>query len=558
MDLQNYPTPPSLAQFAVSLFKNKRFSRVLEPSAGRGDLAEALKSAYRHHRLQIDCVELDFENQSTLRGKEFSIVGHDFLAYAGGPIYSHILLNPPFSHGDSHVLHAWDLLEDGEIVAIINAETILNPFSQKRRHLVRLIEDHGHVSYKKYAFTSNDTKRKTDVEVAIVYLKKESDFNTEFLGTLEEDTAADQLVGETQNNELALNDKFISNRVTAFNCAVQALSESVNAGIRADHYARLLGHSIFDDLRCSDEPQDKRADQFNKAYLQLKERAWSSILRSTTVIGRLGSSAQKRLEAEFEKITPLAFTEANIYGFLEGLLLQQSDLQVEMMCDVFDQFSKYHPNNRVYYCGWKSNAKHRVNAFRLKMNRFILPALNSSFYASHIPSYLAWDDERRFHDFDKVFAMLDCKAENNIFGLRKLFKQPETMKRLAAGERIACDYFEVRFFRKSGTFHLFPTNKELIERLNRVVGKHRAWLPDEPVPEESSFWQQYASAEKACRNIKLTWNDEWQLKHGTGHAVADKLRSQFEEGLRKLGIEYDPDRAIETFEADSLPRPEAA
>ena len=35
-DLQFYPTPKELALRAWSLFKNKHFTRVLEPSAGNG------------------------------------------------------------------------------------------------------------------------------------------------------------------------------------------------------------------------------------------------------------------------------------------------------------------------------------------------------------------------------------------------------------------------------------------------------------------------------------------------------------------------------------------
>lgn len=70
-------------------------------------------------------------------------------------------MNPPFNQGCKHVLHAWDILFDGEIVAILNAETVKNPFSAERRLLAQLIEDHGSVEYIKDAFMDPDTQRKT-------------------------------------------------------------------------------------------------------------------------------------------------------------------------------------------------------------------------------------------------------------------------------------------------------------------------------------------------------------------------------------------------------------
>jgi len=60
-------------------------------------------------------------------GRQVAVVGHDFLEFKMGAIYSHIIMNPPFSQGAAHVLHAWHILYDGEIVALLNAETVRNP-----------------------------------------------------------------------------------------------------------------------------------------------------------------------------------------------------------------------------------------------------------------------------------------------------------------------------------------------------------------------------------------------------------------------------------------------
>lgn len=82
-DLQFYPTPKELAQRAWALFKNKHFTRILEPSAGNGDLADAHPwendRYYRGSHPVIDCCEIDVTKHATLRGKGYQVVGLDFL-----------------------------------------------------------------------------------------------------------------------------------------------------------------------------------------------------------------------------------------------------------------------------------------------------------------------------------------------------------------------------------------------------------------------------------------------------------------------------------------------
>lgn len=170
-DLQFYPTPKELAQRAWALFKNKHFTRILEPSAGNGDLADARpwenERYYRGAAPIIDCCEIDVTKHATLRDKGYQVVGLDFLQFGNAAIYSHIILNPPFANGAAHVLKAYESMWDGEIVAIINADTIRNPFSRDRQMLVSLVEQFGSYEIIEGAFAVPDAERKTDVDVAL-------------------------------------------------------------------------------------------------------------------------------------------------------------------------------------------------------------------------------------------------------------------------------------------------------------------------------------------------------------------------------------------------------
>ena len=92
--LQWYPTPRNLADKAWSLFKSKEFRRVLEPSAGRGDLLLDERVNRKYEQIPVDCIEIDVRHHAALRERGFTVVGTDFLTSTCLAQYSHVLLNP--------------------------------------------------------------------------------------------------------------------------------------------------------------------------------------------------------------------------------------------------------------------------------------------------------------------------------------------------------------------------------------------------------------------------------------------------------------------------------
>lgn len=352
MDFQFFPTPEHLASRLWAKFKNKDFVRVLEPSAGEGHLAMRHPWVQREHHwgkaAQIDCIEIDVTKHAVLQSKGFTVIGVDFMQLQNAAGYSHVVMNPPFSRGASHVLKAWDLLWDGEIAAIINAETIRNPFSQERQSLVRLIENFGEVEFVDEAFMVPDAERKTSVSIAIVYLRKvadtQNDITGDLLSKMSEDFQAKSLGAEYQKQqELAVPNTTIENAVLLFNAAVAAMKLSIFAGAKSSYYRGLLGDTLA--VRNGDIgrgiPSDATVSNVRGSmavqYDELKDRAWAGILRSANVTDKLSSKTRQRVEKEFEKIKRLEFTVSNIYGFLLGISENQGKIQAEMACDVFDR-----------------------------------------------------------------------------------------------------------------------------------------------------------------------------------------------------------------------------
>ncbi len=119
-----FPTPERIINQMVSVACIPPHARVLEPSAGKGDIADAIRDG--RPDVNIHCIELRPALCEILMAKGYQWVQEmDFLEY--NPVadchYDSIVMNPPFEHGQDaeHVLHAWSMLKPGgRLVAIVS------------------------------------------------------------------------------------------------------------------------------------------------------------------------------------------------------------------------------------------------------------------------------------------------------------------------------------------------------------------------------------------------------------------------------------------------------
>lgn len=117
-----FPTPRALAEQLIREASLEPGMLVLEPSAGRGDLADAAAAIVG--REAVCCCELLPENVAVLEEKGYQVVGGDFLQADLGPQFDRVIMNPPFENQTdiAHVLHACRFLKPGgRLVAIMSA-----------------------------------------------------------------------------------------------------------------------------------------------------------------------------------------------------------------------------------------------------------------------------------------------------------------------------------------------------------------------------------------------------------------------------------------------------
>lgn len=115
-----HPTPKDIIEQMLYKAEIMPDSKVLEPSAGLGDIAEAIRK--NHPENPIEVVEKFSSLKEILRLKGFDVVGSDTLAHHKK--YDRALMNPPFEkHQDiAHVQHVYEhnLKPGGRLVAIMS------------------------------------------------------------------------------------------------------------------------------------------------------------------------------------------------------------------------------------------------------------------------------------------------------------------------------------------------------------------------------------------------------------------------------------------------------
>ncbi len=128
-----FPSPPELIERLLELadLRPEEHQVVLEPSAGKGDILEAIGKYHdQFGDLTLHAIEINPLLREILEAKNYDVVARDFLEYNPGQIYDRIIMNPPFEKFQDvdHVSHAFGLLKPGGKLAAIVSE---GPFFRK-------------------------------------------------------------------------------------------------------------------------------------------------------------------------------------------------------------------------------------------------------------------------------------------------------------------------------------------------------------------------------------------------------------------------------------------
>lgn len=114
-----FETPRHLVDWMIKLARIEDGERVLEPSAGKGAIADRIQELYPN--AEIICVEQNAERASILLSKGHLTWHRPFEEFDDADGFDRVVMNPPFqcSLDARHVLRAYEMLRPGGILVSI-------------------------------------------------------------------------------------------------------------------------------------------------------------------------------------------------------------------------------------------------------------------------------------------------------------------------------------------------------------------------------------------------------------------------------------------------------
>lgn len=142
-----YPTPEPIVEQLLDLAELEVGCEALEPSAGRGAIAEAAAA----RGVIVDCIELDAARAEHLRvgGYAREVTNADFLSVKVERRYQRVIMNPPFADRQDirHVERALRFVQPGGlVVAVMFGSLIFRTDRLTKDFRARVQEAHGTIT----------------------------------------------------------------------------------------------------------------------------------------------------------------------------------------------------------------------------------------------------------------------------------------------------------------------------------------------------------------------------------------------------------------------------
>ncbi|AKO91937.1 DNA methyltransferase [Priestia filamentosa] len=479
-----YPTPDNLQRKMLNKIDFRKVQSVLEPSAGKGDLVKAIykqldytRNYRRTNKYDVDTIELDENLVHILKGRNYRVVHDNFLSYGTFKKYDAIIANFPFSEGDKHALHAIELAEKQiqscQLVFLLNADTLKNPFSNTRKHLIRKLEEYNaEVEYIENAFLNSE--RSTTVETALIYInieKKES--NSILVDELKKEEAH-----RTNNNQYTsdklINSDFIKGIVERYNYEVKAGLKLIN---EYNSLKPLMLKSFEENdtpvLKLELEREDNEESSLENAYIkQIRSKYWQALFSNEQFMGLFTSNLKQKYMQYVNELKDYDFSLYNIYTLRIQLSKEMTQGVEETILNLFEEFSHKHyydesSKNVHLFNGWKTNKSYKIN------KKVIIPlnGFNTWWGMKYNPTN--YDVLDKLKDIEKVFNYLDDGKTEEI-DITDTLKMAEYYQET---KKIELKYFYVTFYKK-GTCHIEFKNMELLHKFNLFGSQKRGWIPN--------------------------------------------------------------------------------
>lgn len=449
-----YPTPENIiAQMTWDL--DLKGKTVLEPSAGKGDIVDFCIGS----GATVLACEIELNLQTILKSK-CKLIASDFISLTSDKIshIDYIIMNPPFSADEKHILHAWDLAPAGSvIVSLCNYETIKNTRYSSRQILQSIIANYGTVENLGDVF--NSAERSTGVEIGLVKLyKPKSKSEQEFDGFFMEEDEEEQFNRIQKYN-------FVRDVVGRYVGAINIFDQQLQSAKQMNALTATFFNSDIALSMTSDKAEITR-EEYKK---DLQKAAWKHIFAKMDMHKYSTQGLRDDINFFVEKQTKVPFTMRNIFLMIQIVVGTHSQRMDKALLEVFDKLTSHYKENRYNLEGWKTNSHYLVN------EKFIMPYIAPQSRWGSSPDV---NDRQSdiVDDFVKGLCYLTGKPWNNDDRFR--YAVNSSSGSVEWGQWFDFGFFTVKIYKK-GTGHFKFKDRDVWALFNQQIARIKGY----PLPE---------------------------------------------------------------------------
>lgn len=459
LDHEFYPTPREVIQ-EMMLNESPLGKVILEPSAGSGNIVEWLNE---YGAKEVLACEKDPRLRSILTGKA-DIIADDFFTVQAEDV-SHIdmiVMNPPFSNADKHILHAWEIAPPGcTIIALCNSSTV-NPHTRNTSilQLCEIIEDNGSEEYLGQCFAKSE--RPTDVSVSLVRLYKPGTGQQEFQGFfLDEDN--DEL---SPGSAGLMPYNFVRDMVNRYVMAVTMFDQAQQAADNINSIVAPVDTFHIQFKAVSDRNRHITRSRYKK---ELQKACWKLIFNKLDLSRFVTAKVRETINRFVEQQEHAPFTMRNIYRMIHMIIQTHGNRMQQTLVEAFDLICSYSAENSTAGETWKTNANYMVN------RKFIIPHMCVYQYLSgcyyNYVRLSSYGDDR---PDDIHLALCHLTATPPPANYDERFSSFVRQHNLSWGQWFEWGFFRVKAFKK-GTMHFEFLSEDVWLRFNQEVAKVKGW-----------------------------------------------------------------------------------
>ena len=417
-----YPTPTHLIEKMIKGIDFSKINTILEPSAGKGDIADVIydRMRQRHHKshydkyvCNMDTVEINPDLRHILSGKGHRVVYDNFLEFSTYKHYDLIIMNPPFDTGEKHLMKAIEMQKNGgSIVCVLNKDTLHNPYSYPRKELIEVLNNHNaEIIYLDDEFKL--AERKTNVSIALIKIDiPYTEPRSVIIECLKKEMANEESNEETFKTVAVAEDDYIDVAITQFKFEVAAGLQLIK-----DYKALLpiLSSSLGDKswgtlLKLTTGEHNSYSTPSENVFIgSVRVKYWKALFMNPKFTKSITSNLLSKCNEDIGKLVDYDFNRYNIKSVCLKLSQEFITATEDTIVKLFDKLSSEHhwnqetSKNRHYFNGWATNSAWKIN------KKVILPMNLHGYIVGGFEDY----DYRAFEVLDDIIKTLRFLDNNN-------------------------------------------------------------------------------------------------------------------------------------------------